>query len=58
MLHIHIRKGEQVAKFWIEPQVLSVENNAIRSQELNWIHEEIEMNQGIIQGKWNDFFNS
>ncbi|WP_241686793.1 DUF4160 domain-containing protein [Leptospira stimsonii] len=45
MLHIHISKGERVAKFWIEPQVQSLEKNGIRSQELSWIQEEIEMNQ-------------
>ncbi|AOP33483.1 hypothetical protein A0128_06255 [Leptospira tipperaryensis] len=57
-LHIHIRKGERVAKFWIEPQVMLAENYGFRSQELSWIQEEIERNQVLIQGKWNDFFNA
>ncbi|WP_206610255.1 DUF4160 domain-containing protein [Leptospira yasudae] len=57
-LHIHVRKGERVAKFWIEPEILLDENYGFRSQELTWIQEEIEKNRRLIQGKWNDFFNA
>lgn len=57
-LHIHVRKGERVAKFWIEPEISLDENYGFRSQELSWIQEEIEKNRELIRGKWNDFFNA
>ncbi|TGL42485.1 DUF4160 domain-containing protein [Leptospira perdikensis] len=55
-LHIHVRKGEKLAKFWIFPLILLQENYGFNSKELNWIENEIEGNIMLIQDKWNDFF--
>ncbi|GBF42726.1 hypothetical protein LPTSP2_20160 [Leptospira ellinghausenii] len=56
-IHIHVRKGEKIAKFWLKPNAILVDNYGFSSKELNWIEEEIENNSNLIEGKWNDFFN-
>ncbi len=43
-LHVHIKKGENNAKFWINPEILINENYGFTSKELNWIKEEINTN--------------
>ncbi|MCR8640274.1 hypothetical protein BEN44_17020 [Leptospira interrogans serovar Ricardi] len=55
-VHIHVRKGEKLAKFWLKPNVKLEDNYGFNSKELNWIEEEIEKNLNLIEGKWNDFF--
>ncbi|BDA77629.1 hypothetical protein LPTSP3_g05590 [Leptospira kobayashii] len=55
-IHIHVRKGEKLAKFWIKPIVALEDNYGFNSKELNWIENEIESKLVLIQGKWNDFF--
>ncbi len=55
-VHIHVRKGEKLAKFWIAPTILLQDNYGFNSKELNWIENEIESEIMLIQEKWNDFF--
>ncbi len=55
-VHIHVRKGEKLAKFWLNPNFILEENYGFNSKELKWIEEEIEANIDLIQDKWNDFF--
>jgi len=54
-MHIHVEKGDNVAKFWIEPLVL-VDNYGFISSELNEILEIAEQNKELIINKWNEHF--
>jgi hypothetical protein len=45
-LHVHVRKGERLAKFWIEPEVFLVESHGFTSGELTML-------TGIIEEKKN-----
>jgi len=54
--HIHVRKGESNAKFWIEPEVMIASSYSISGKELNEIRKIIIENQELIRKAWHDFF--
>jgi len=53
-LHIHIRKGESVAKFWLEPQAELAESYGMDSAELAELMKIADENKEIIRSYWND----
>lgn len=55
-LHIHVRKGEAVAKFWLEPDVSVAESYAMRSSELRELMGAAEENRELIERYWNEHF--
>lgn len=55
-MHIHIRRDNDVAKFWIRPVRLAV-NTGFSSRELREIEKLVEGNQDVIERKWNEFFS-
>lgn len=55
-LHIHVRRDDNMAKFWIKPVRLSV-NIGFPSKELREIEKLVEENQTEIERKWNEFFS-
>jgi len=56
-LHIHVRKGEAVAKFWLVPRVSLAESYAMSSAELRELMGVIEENQDVIERYWNEHFD-
>lgn len=56
-LHIHVRKGEAVAKFWLVPRVSLAESYAMSSAELRELMGVIEKNQDVIERYWNEHFD-
>ena len=57
-IHIHVRKGERVAKFWIEPIVSVAYNFEMTSKELKELQAVVENNVAIIRSKWNEYFGN
>jgi hypothetical protein len=57
-LHIHIRKGEATAKFWIEPEVKAASSYGMSASELNMLRQLVEENADLIREKWNEFFKN
>lgn len=55
-LHIHIRKGEAVAKFWVEPEVKLADSYGMASHELAELASVVRDNREIIERAWNEFF--
>ena len=55
-VHIHVEAGDNYAKFWLSPIVLSrsVGFNAV---ELGKLRRLIEENESIFMEKWYEFFN-
>ena len=54
--HIHIEKGESIAKVWLEPTVELVYNYGFTSKEIKFIIQTIIENERFICKKWNDHF--
>jgi len=57
-LHVHVRKGERVAKFWIEPAICLAESYGFTSAELNECVNVIEKNKKLIERCWNEHFGN
>lgn len=57
-LHIHVRKGESVAKFWIKPQVRLAGAYGMSSSEYRNLIQVIEENRDLIERFWNGYFNN
>jgi hypothetical protein len=55
-MHVHVRKAEKVAKFWLEPSILLVESYAMTSAELKKIERIIDENQALIKRCWHEHF--
>jgi len=56
-IHIHVRKGPNIAKFWIEPVVSLANNYGFVSKELSGFKVEIEEKKELIKEKWHEHFN-
>jgi len=56
-LHIHVRKGESVAKFWIQPRISVAEAYGMKSPELRKLMRVIEENRELIERHWNEHFD-
>jgi hypothetical protein len=56
-LHIHVRKGEAVAKFWLVPRVCLAESYAMSSAELRELMGVIERNKDLIERYWHEHFD-
>ena len=52
-IHIHIRKDDCKAKFWIQPLRLA-KNEGFADHELNQIRTVIEENLALIKEAWNE----
>ena len=51
--HIHVRRGNMVCKFWIEPIALA-QNHGFSAQELNQIWAVVQTNLKKIQEAWRE----
>jgi len=56
-LHIHVRKGPNRAKYWIEPVITLANNYGFSSKELNEFKDIIIKNEDLIREKWHEHFN-
>jgi len=55
--HIHVEQAERVAKFWLEPVILS-RSHGFRRGELTELQAIIEKNQQLLVKSWNEYFSS
>lgn len=53
--HIHIKAGEDQAKFWLDPIMLAT-NYGFAARELNEIARIIAEHQTELVEAWNDYF--
>lgn len=54
--HVHVRKGEKTAKFWIEPGISVAYNFEMTGKELKDLQDVVEKNIELIRSKWNEYF--
>lgn len=55
--HIHVRKGESTAKFWIIPNISLSRSYKINAAQLKKIEKVILERKAEIEEKWNEYFN-
>jgi hypothetical protein len=55
-LHIHVRKGGAVAKFWVLPEVRVAESYDMSPADLRELSQVVKDNKELIERKWNEFF--
>lgn len=57
-LHIHVRKGERIAKIWIDPSISVAESFKVTSKELKEILAVVQNQQDLIRRSWDEHFDS
>ena len=55
--HVHVRKDECQAKFWLKPVVSLDESYGFSATELNELLKVVEENRELMEAKWNEHFN-
>lgn len=55
-LHVHVRKAEAVAKFWLDPDVAVAESYAMNSSELRELMAVAKEKRELIERCWNEYF--
>ncbi len=55
-LHVHVRKGESVAKFWLEPAPAVSEAYAVSAHELRELLRIAAEKKDLIERYWNEHF--
>ncbi len=53
--HIHVRQGDNYAKYWLEPVALA-ESRGFRSAELRLLHKLIEEHRTSFIVHWDEHF--
>lgn len=54
--HIHVEKGENVAKIWLEPTIEIAYNHGFTSREIKFIIQTVIEHERVIKDKWNNHF--
>lgn len=57
-IHVHVRKGENLAKFWLFPEVRAAESYGFSSRELNALAKTIEARRSEIEEAWYEHFGT
>jgi hypothetical protein len=55
--HVHVRKGDGLVKFWLEPVKLADDNGRMKVQELRRAEQLVEENKIRIKTAWNEHFD-
>jgi hypothetical protein len=54
--HIHVRKGESIAKCCLEPEIKLADSFGFNSSELKEIFNVVIENKELIERKWYEYF--
>jgi len=54
--HVHIRKGDATAKFWLVPEIRLAKAYSMSSQELKRLEGVVLQNSEMLKEKWNEYF--
>ena len=57
-LHVHIRKGECLAKIWLKPRLEVAECYGFNAKEINGLLRLVKQNAVLIERTWNEYFQS
>ena len=56
-LHIHVIKGESIAKFWLDPEVSVAKSYKMKSPELAMLSKVVKERSDLIRKVWNEYFD-
>jgi hypothetical protein len=54
--HVHVRRGEREAKFWVRPEVVVDESFRFNAAELNELTRIVSDQRLAIERAWNEHF--
>ena len=55
--HIHVRKGSNIAKYWLGPDVLLASSWGMNAKELNLLQSVVEDHKDEFKKRWHDYFD-
>jgi hypothetical protein len=55
--HVHVVKGNQKCKYWLEPNIELAENKGFKEFELKEINKIINENEQKFKDRWNSHFS-
>ena len=55
--HIHVERGDGIAKIWLEPSVKSKYFLGYKNQEKKEIMAIVYKNYDLLKAKWDEFFS-
>lgn len=56
-MHVHVRHGERVAKFWMVPEICLADSYRMTPSELTELERVVFQNRTIIERSWHEFFD-
>jgi hypothetical protein len=56
-VHVHVRKAESVAKFWIQPEIRLASSWGFSSSELTALEKIVTERHSIIRKAWHEHFD-
>ena len=57
-LHVHVRQGSSLAKFWIEPEIGIADSYGISPSELRELLRVVDLNRELIERTWHEYFGA
>lgn len=54
--HIHVRQGEDEAKFWLQPNVSMAYNEGFDARTLNRLQKLVELHRDELERAWHEYF--
>ena len=57
-VHVHVRGGGALAKFWVQPAVVLAENHGFTATQLREIEDLVTKNRRVIERAWYEHFGS
>lgn len=55
---MHVRKGDGLVKYWLEPVSLADDNGRMKVQEVRRSEELVKANRARIVKAWNEYFKA
>jgi len=56
-LHVHVRSGDAVAKFWVNPARIQA-SKGYNEHELRAILKLVQKNADLFERKWHEYFSA
>lgn len=57
-MHVHVRRSNGEAKFWMEPAIERASNYGLTERQLNTARHLIEQHENEIRQAWKEHFGS
>ena len=55
--HVHVRKGDGLVKYWLDPLALADDNGRMKVQEVRRAAELVKENKARLIKAWNEYFD-